>query len=557
MSSYIQLPYGFRKASEPIHFTLPKNYKESQYLNRVGYLSNKDDLAVKNNLLDAVKNRKDLQKWILATSEFGQELQQDINEITSGDEKFNNAVVRRVLDLKSNGVFRDPQTLSVVFNDIEKFDQQNPIIGKLASQIKASKLTDQEITKRQFMKGEIAKIEDRLFNLKQRNVTKKDSDDDKPPPPPAGGSSAPPMREAEMDPAFRRPPEPSDKPERDLKKVFKELRFGKVKPRKAPPDPFSPEFWEDVFDDPFETIKHKTDQDLIEPCEEYDFSNLPSVPDDFLGAEPREKAPVIDTFARPLTKMLDGQTIEIIPKAEITEEKQLFETLQNLFPEIDKILEDNSKENVKIDIENLSETLSKNVVPFEFEFFNGGPNEIFSEIIRALDPTTPNLEFLDFLQGKIYKRILEDNRLKIHIETGNIYYDYTDTKESIHNFILAQNNPVSGEIEHAFTFDRDYKTYFEWLTSAFLTSKKNKLDIFTNKNSKFLFYYFNDYLQQNGEEIKKIKHSVVTQDYIAAQEIEDKNWKYFVESVLSFSEEATEKEYQKPFQLDTLENMLI
>ena len=87
MSSYIQLPYGFRKKSEPIQFNLPKNYAETQYLNRIGYVSDKDDPAVKNKLLDAVKNRKDLQKWILATSEFGQELQQDINEITGGDEK--------------------------------------------------------------------------------------------------------------------------------------------------------------------------------------------------------------------------------------------------------------------------------------------------------------------------------------------------------------------------------------------------------------------------------------------------------------------------------------
>ena len=141
MSSYIQLPYGFRKKSEPIQFTLPKNYAETQYLNRIGYLSNKDDPAFDNKLLDAVKNRKDLQKWILANSEFGQELQQDINEITGGDEKFNNAVVQRVLDLKNAGLFQNPEPINLVFSDIKKFDQQNPIIGKLATQIKASKLT--------------------------------------------------------------------------------------------------------------------------------------------------------------------------------------------------------------------------------------------------------------------------------------------------------------------------------------------------------------------------------------------------------------------------------
>ena len=228
-----------------------------------------------------------------------------------------------------------------------------------------------------------------------------------------------------------------------------------------------------------------------------------------------------------------------------------------MFPDVEKILEDNKKADVKSDIENLSQTLSaigNQILPFEFEFFNGGPNEKFRDIIRSIDSSSNTIEFLDFLQGKICKINLEDNKMKIHIETGNIYYNNLDTNESIHNFILVQSNPISGEIEHTFTFDRNYVTYFQWLTDDFSTSKKNKLDIFTNKNSKFLFYHFNDCLQQNGEEIKKIKHSVETQDYIAAQEIQDKNWKYFVESVLSLSENATDKEYQKSFQL---ENTLI
>ena len=73
------------------------------------------------------------------------------------------------------------------------------------------------------MQGEIAKIEDRLYNLKKRDgKVENDDDNDTPKPPPEGGSSAPPMREAEMDPSFRRPPGPPE-PERDLKKVFEEL----------------------------------------------------------------------------------------------------------------------------------------------------------------------------------------------------------------------------------------------------------------------------------------------------------------------------------------------
>ena len=562
MSSYIQIPYGFRKVSNPIQFSVPKSFEENQYLNRIGYISNKDDPAVKNNILDAVKNRKDLQKWILATSDFGRELQQDINKITGGDEKFNNAVLRRTLDLKSDGLFQNPQPIILLFNDVEKFHQQNPIIGKLATQINVSKLSERDLVKRRLLEGEISKIEDRLHNLKYGKVNKgdddNDDDNDELPTPPKGGSSAPPMREAEMDPSFRHPSEPKEpkkEPERDLQKVFRELRYGKVKPREAPPDPLSPTFWNEVFKDPNETVEDKIEQNIIEPREEFDFTKLPSVPT--FEIESHEKTQ--DSFSRPITKMLD-ETIEITPKAKITEEKEISDTLQQLFPDVEKIAQENKKADVQPHLENLSETLAaigNEVLPFEFEFFKGGTNEKFNNIIRTLDSGVDTLEFLNFLQSKVCKKILEDNKLKIHVETGNIYYDNNDTNESIHNFVIAQANPISGEIDHKFTFDRDYVTYFQWLTDAFSESKKNKLDIFTNKNSKFLFYHFNDYLEQNGDQMKKIKHSVVTQDYIAAEQIQDKNWKYFVESLLSFSQNATDKEYQKSFLLDTQENLVI
>ena len=208
MSSYIQVPYDFRKVSNPIQFVKTKNNFENQLFNRIGYISNKDDPVVKNNILDAVKNREDLQKFILATSDLGNELQQDINEITGGDEKFNNAVLRHALDLKSGDLFRNPQPISLLFNDVEKFHQQSPIIGKLATQINVSKLSNEDLTERQLLQGEISKIEDRLYNLKYgKPVSKKgggdddDDDDGKPP----GGGSAPSMREAEaeIDSSFR------------------------------------------------------------------------------------------------------------------------------------------------------------------------------------------------------------------------------------------------------------------------------------------------------------------------------------------------------------------
>ena len=93
-------------------------------------------------------------------------------------------------------------------------------------------------------------------------------------------------------------------------------------------------------------------------------------------------------------------------------------------------------------MENLTEILSKigDEKPFEFEFFTGGENKKFDDTMRSYGLSTDNLEFLDFLQYEICKKILPTNKLKIHVETGNIYNDSKDTSEPILIFFL--NNKI-------------------------------------------------------------------------------------------------------------------
>ena len=70
----------------------------------------------------------------------------------------------------------------------------------------------------------------------------------------------------------------------------------------------------------------------------------------------------------------------------------------------------------------LTEILSRmgeDDTPFEFEFFIGRKNKKFDDIIRGIGPSSNNLDFLDFLQSDQCKQILVNNKLNIHIETGN------------------------------------------------------------------------------------------------------------------------------------------
>ena len=96
--------------------------------------------------------------------------------------------------------------------------------------------------------------------------------------------------------------------------------------------------------------------------------------------------------------------------------------------------------------------------------------------------------------------------------------------------------------------------------NGFDSYEKSKLDVLSYKNTKYLFLCFNDLSNQSGWNIKVVKHSGVTDDYIAAEEIQNQNWQYFIEQVL---EVCKDKEIgrtirkSQDFLLDTVENVAL
>ena len=178
------------------------------------------------------------------------------------------------------------------------------------------------------------------------------------------------------------------------------------------------------------------------------------------------------------------------------------------------------------DVNDLTEILTRigeDDTLFEFEFFTGGQNKKFDDIIPGIGPSSDNLEFLDFLQSDQCEPILVRNKLKIHIETGNIYHNDQDTNKSILDFFFNQQNPITRVINFDIVYGESYADYFNWLINGFDSYQKNKLDVLTCKNSKYLFYRFNDILKESNFEVKKVKNSVVTDDYIATEETQNQN----------------------------------
>ena len=77
------------------------------------------------------------------------------------------------MDTKNAGIMQNPNPTNLTFRDVKKFDLQNPIIGKIATQVKACKLTEDQLKKNILMQDE---IENRLEKWK-RPINVNDSDD--------------------------------------------------------------------------------------------------------------------------------------------------------------------------------------------------------------------------------------------------------------------------------------------------------------------------------------------------------------------------------------------
>ena len=87
---------------------------------------------------DADIHSEDVQKYILATSDFAKGIQTDIEHYVSRD-CINNVRFRQKLDLISKNILRRQNPLELVFQDVSTFDAENPIVGSLFRELDLKK----------------------------------------------------------------------------------------------------------------------------------------------------------------------------------------------------------------------------------------------------------------------------------------------------------------------------------------------------------------------------------------------------------------------------------
>ena len=175
MSSFIQLPFGLIENEKTVKLPLSKNYATAEYYKRLPHFDDIDDPKKQNEAINLIENRVNFRKFLLATSDFGQSVQDNIDNLVTNGE-YNNAGLRRTLDSTDSGIFKTANPLSLIFKNANKFDLQNPALGNLLAQIQAGQLSNKEV-KRLLNEGETQKIEARLKALRKFNNRNDDDDE--------------------------------------------------------------------------------------------------------------------------------------------------------------------------------------------------------------------------------------------------------------------------------------------------------------------------------------------------------------------------------------------
>ena len=127
-----------------------------------------------------------------------------------------------------------------------------------------------------------------------------------------------------------------------------------------------------------------------------------------------------------------------VPNIKDFEKNEVTNDINKVFPEIKKEVTPNT--NVKEldivtdfpDYQDIFKHFDDNETEHKYvQFFYGGENSNFKKKVISLGISENSRDILNFLMSTTCAQIMEDNKLKIHIEKGNIYFDNYDTNESI------------------------------------------------------------------------------------------------------------------------------
>ena len=213
------------------------------------------------------------------------------------------------------------------------------------------------------------------------------------------------------------------------------------------------------------------------------------------------------------------------------------ERVQRMFPDSSKIIEETIEEEPSIfdemeiddnednsEVQSAVQKLSKGETPKGLNFFSGGEQEgqtlITNERKNVGVLNESNEYFLEYLSSSFGRNLSTKNKMKIHIETSQIFHDNQITDESLFDFLHIQEDITKKLLKVNIAISDSFEFY---VREVLLNITDDRNDMNLNSTSKFLFYHFNTLRQAQGKSFYKIRHSIITDDTVALGELQKRD----------------------------------
>ena len=214
--------------------------------------------------------------------------------------------------------------------------------------------------------------------------------------------------------------------------------------------------------------------------------------------------------------------------------KVFSKTRRELLPLVSIIEQDEDKD---FDItESSTVSIADETRPINLDFFSGGEKnkdklyENASKNVGILNES--NKKFIEYLTSKFGSYLLSKNKIKIHLESGEIFHDNNLTTESLYDFLNIQQDLSKKELDITIPVSDDFTVYVREILTDVID---DDFDLQTNATSKFLFYNFNTLRQIERLPPLSVRHSQIVENEHTLKIVQSHNWQYFIETLLHIS----------------------
>ena len=126
-----------------------------------------------------------------------------------------------------------------------------------------------------------------------------------------------------------------------------------------------------------------------------------------------------------------------------------------------------------------------------------------------------NRDFAAFLLSELGRKTMTQNKLSSHVDSGDIFYDNHNTEDNFYSFLLSQQNDEAAFVPKKFSYSNTFEKYITIFLQNFSINDQEKFDLLAFKNSKYLFYRFNDFVKMYGNPRYKLLHTRKMKDSVA------------------------------------------